>query len=906
MPTANEQLIDACTKGDFKKIKNLVLKQNADVNAAVEVGRVEGRILETTPLLEACSRARYTNKQKIIQFLLEHGADAAQLGKDGSPLHVESTRDDTEIVALLLASKTVKINQRDEAGETALFKACESERRAIVVDQLIEADADVNQGNFANFTPLHLACKKHNQDIVERLLRCPDIQIDSTCNIGFTPLHTLSYNPRLGSEHIAEQLIDHGADINKETHKGSTPFYFALYQMRGKKDKQGNKLLAAPLVKLFLTYDNLLIKDKHSPRRLYSKPGTIGEYIDLYNRNYLKKLNYEMAQFRADNPYHTFDFTEVDEERSQGLFVFHMLSYMIEQGGTLAAIKQLLFIPKVLHYASIKDNAITLLKAADKSENEDIISLLLTIPEIRDAAAAGEFSPTMDRLVAQSEPLGMIDLAPFAPPQAPESLLFLERHYFATVEEQGGVAAVIESLKQRLRNHYAADDVPAGNLAYADPYYTAERYFLDPNPLSADGQGSTFEKHLALIAYLWVAANDATRPPEEDGITVADRIDAFIQQIALLNRFYNQNDVPPAIPGDEDIADHAQGDKPLCDFQGVNTLLLHGLKHHPLCKPKNRAPVMCYIEAGPADPRPPEALSEEEALQQSVDQAAIEYLFGLADPTSEEAFLKFNQLVDTICQDGVGCIWDAIKVQAKAYYLAKRTPVFDWNDIDDEVGDIEPDINADAVDAFIEEGRPALLSEDALNVLANEIHNAVTQSLGYQNYCKNAHPHRGEAASNGKTPFWTQVAKDKQPSELIVCLRHAAEKHREKSRSSDERKNEIDDLIDQWEALPDHDIVKKLCALFEEKKGGFNKGWSENAFRSWTVWFLFHELQETGLKNLQHDQFAPLPKRKDGSISIRHECNWHTNATVPILCNALREQYPAPNAERRAVLHPFS
>lgn len=282
-------------------------------------------------------------------------------------------------------------------------------------------------------------------------------------------------------------------------------------------------------------------------------------------------------------------------------------------------------------------------------------------------------------------------------------------------------------------------------------------------------------------------------------------------------------------------------------------------------------------------------LIREKPLQQSIDQAAIEHLFQWTNPATAAQFVEFNQLVDDIRRNGVGSIWEGIRNHVREYYLAN----------------IHGDVDVDDVDLFIERYNQSPLSGEALKVLNNDIHEVVEKSLGYRHYCENpqADPTLGSdsaCVANGRgTPFWEQAA---PPSALIACLKKAAKKHKETSSSSDERKDEITQMIKEWEALPDCDIAERLCTLFEEKKGGWNKGWGESAFRSLAVWFLFNELQNTGLKQLQQPLFSPLPRRRDGSIGIRHQCNWNTDATVPKLCSALRQQFPAPDAERRAVL----
>lgn len=365
MPTINEQLLTACGQGNVKEVKKLVSKQGADVSYCRK-DNPDKRLPKTTPLYEACRQAsNKKNKKEIIEFLLEHGADVNMSDSKGdTPLHHAVLNGEDETVALLLLCPAININQLNDEGETALYKACITENQ-LIAKKLIDAGALANQGDKDGITPLHQACQKHNQNIVNLLLECPGIQIDPTDNKGFTPLHVLSDKPYPDSAPIAEQLLRQGADINKIARDRYTPSSLAFKQLQS-----GYWDSTAPLVKLLLTHDNLILKATDYQTLVSYQRMTTGKYLALYTDNYLTNQRYEKAQFKADHPDAPFDFQDGPEGDERAALCFYMLQYLITQNKPLEMIEQLLFIPSVKFLAI--ENAKSLLKAADSVNKSSV------------------------------------------------------------------------------------------------------------------------------------------------------------------------------------------------------------------------------------------------------------------------------------------------------------------------------------------------------------------------------------------------------------------------------------------------------------------------------------------------------------------------------------------------------
>mmetsp|Transcript_22024 Transcript_22024/g.43714 ORF Transcript_22024/g.43714 Transcript_22024/m.43714 type:complete len:170 (+) Transcript_22024:152-661(+) len=128
--------------GGHRSIVELLL----EANARVDVG--EG------PLLRACSNAGYRRDPKIVNLLLDAGAnpnDQEKTGRQWTPLMYSSAQGDAEVVQLLLGAQAsvdvqswANVSQMLLAGgHTALMLACRF-NQAPIVRMLLDAGASVN------------------------------------------------------------------------------------------------------------------------------------------------------------------------------------------------------------------------------------------------------------------------------------------------------------------------------------------------------------------------------------------------------------------------------------------------------------------------------------------------------------------------------------------------------------------------------------------------------------------------------------------------------------------------------------------------------------------------------------------------------------------------------------------
>ena len=81
-----------------------------------------------------------------------------------------------------------EVNEKDEYGETALYKACRRKNNQAVSLLLAKPGINVNVKNsYYGRTPLHVTCNNNNNNwVVDQLLRCPGIHENAKNNNGST------------------------------------------------------------------------------------------------------------------------------------------------------------------------------------------------------------------------------------------------------------------------------------------------------------------------------------------------------------------------------------------------------------------------------------------------------------------------------------------------------------------------------------------------------------------------------------------------------------------------------------------------------------------------------------------------------------------------------------------------
>jgi ankyrin repeat protein len=175
----------------------------------------------TTTLHEA---AVYGDVNKVTR-LLEQGANPNMKNEKGrTPLHEAAFQGNRAIVDVLIQNGADLNIQEPRYGSTALHIAVYNGFKG-VVESLLDAGADIDAIDHEDRTPIYGTTQTGNKYLTLFLLKKgAKINIKEK-SFGFTPLHYAVNNQ---FKDIALILIDHGADINAEDHKGMTPLNQAI------------------------------------------------------------------------------------------------------------------------------------------------------------------------------------------------------------------------------------------------------------------------------------------------------------------------------------------------------------------------------------------------------------------------------------------------------------------------------------------------------------------------------------------------------------------------------------------------------------------------------------------------------------------------------------------------------
>ena len=153
-----EQLLKDCDSGDFDSVRSLV-SGGTSVDFQDEEGD-DG----STPVINCCS----SGQPKILQFLLEQGADADVAdGVGWTALHYASGNNKPECMTVLLRHGVV-VNAVTMNGETSLWMAS-MKGNLPTVELLVQAGADIEKADIFGKIPLDKAREEEHAEVVKYL-----------------------------------------------------------------------------------------------------------------------------------------------------------------------------------------------------------------------------------------------------------------------------------------------------------------------------------------------------------------------------------------------------------------------------------------------------------------------------------------------------------------------------------------------------------------------------------------------------------------------------------------------------------------------------------------------------------------------------------------------------------------
>jgi ankyrin repeat protein len=247
--------------GGFLEIVELLVAHGADVNAEnnrlstpLALAALKGHCDVASLLLERGAHVDGSSTDNhpvndfvekgdldCVRIFIAHGASMkAPDSLWGLPMHhlagfTDVSKDYRSIAAALLAAGA-ELDPKNRSGETPLWLAAQRSRPEMV-SFLLEKGANPNAKTLTHPSILHSAISsglKTSQidDVVERLLEAgadADVWIPGggwgpAGSAGYTALQQAAKD---GYLRIVEQLIDHGADVNRPFADGRTPLWWA-------------------------------------------------------------------------------------------------------------------------------------------------------------------------------------------------------------------------------------------------------------------------------------------------------------------------------------------------------------------------------------------------------------------------------------------------------------------------------------------------------------------------------------------------------------------------------------------------------------------------------------------------------------------------------------------------------
>lgn len=176
------------------------------------------------------------NNLLTAKLLLEHKANPNKLDYEGQTAldyatgqHADSSIDIAMVELLLQYKADPNVSNEEQYRNSHLHKVIinndiQSSDKALIVNLLIDNQADINAENKDGNPPLHLAIEKEGLKVVEVFIE-RKANINARNKDGHTPLHLAT---KMLDLDIIGILLKNGADINKKDFSGNSAFHLAV------------------------------------------------------------------------------------------------------------------------------------------------------------------------------------------------------------------------------------------------------------------------------------------------------------------------------------------------------------------------------------------------------------------------------------------------------------------------------------------------------------------------------------------------------------------------------------------------------------------------------------------------------------------------------------------------------
>jgi len=196
---------------------------SAEALENIEIKRLEKVVKESPDLINgALQQALLNHQQRVVTFLLDHGADVNQYDSAGQcPLHLAAGFGDRAMVELLIERKA-NVNAINRQKETALLIATTYGFKSIV-ELLIDNGSDISAVDKNGRTALHIAIADDRKEIAEAL-----VARNASLTARAVDLTPLDLAVSRGNIAIATLLMNRGAEVDLKDSIGKTALVRAI------------------------------------------------------------------------------------------------------------------------------------------------------------------------------------------------------------------------------------------------------------------------------------------------------------------------------------------------------------------------------------------------------------------------------------------------------------------------------------------------------------------------------------------------------------------------------------------------------------------------------------------------------------------------------------------------------